>query len=411
MNRGIKKRENYKKKYKKRYEKKSPKKINLKYLPKIVFFLFCILVISFTVYALVNISSAKTIDYTQINSSEGYILGRQSNEQEKTLILIENGYENERKIADVYLYIKNNKKKSGLIIYIPGGLYFNGLEEEFGNKIPVSSLRYAGDYLQQGRGVEYALWQLAQLLGTKFNEYIWITSEGVDILNGIYGNMYDIDGSLKNIYTSGDTEYSDELLVLNSLSSRINLLDSILKSSSIGKLDGKIYSNKSLTNVLNELKDINGAIRSNDIFIIDLSNSKYCDEEDSISGGKIKVLNTQKYDEIFREHYSNTADSSVEKERARIEVYNGSEIDGIAYQLGRKIVNSGGDVVRYGNSPSTIEKTTIYVPNMNSYKNSFNLISEILSGRFEVIEGRPSFMTTGDIVIILGKDIKFLYSF
>ena len=39
------------------------------------------------------------------------------------------------------------------------------------------------------------------------------------------------------------------------------------------------------------------------------------------------------------------------KERARIEVYNGSEIDGIAYQLGRKIVNSGGDVVRYGNAP------------------------------------------------------------
>ena len=411
MKRSIKKRENYKKSYRKRYEKKSPKKINLNYLPKIVFFLFCTFVVSFTVYALVNIFSAKTTDYTQINSSEGYILGRQGSEQEKTLILIENGYGNERKIADAYLYIKNSKKKSGLIIYIPGSLYFNGLEEEFGNKIPVSSLRYAGDYLQKGRGVEYALWQLTQLLGTKFNEYIWITSEGVDILNDIYGDMYDVNNSLKNIYRNGDTQYSDRLLVLNSLSSRINLFDSILKSNSISKLDGKIYSNKSLTNVLNELKGINGEIKSNNIFVIDLGNPEYCDEEDSISGGKIKVLNIQKYDEIFREHYSNTADSSIEKERARIEVYNGSEIDGIAYQLGRKIVNSGGDVVRYGNSPSTIEKTTIYVPNMDDYINSFNLISEILSGRFEVIKGRPSFMTTGDIVIILGKDIKFLYSF
>ena len=48
---------------------------------------------------------------------------------------------------------------------------------------------------------------------------------------------------------------------------------------------------------------------------------------------------------------------------------------------------------------------------MKDYKNSLNLVSEMLSGRFEVIEGRPSFMTTGDIVIILGKDIKFMYSF
>lgn len=410
MKRSVNKRKDYKKNYQKRYEKKSPKKINVKHLRKVVFFLACTLMISFLVYTVVNISSTKTIDYTRINSSENYILGEENNELNKTLILLEEGYGNERKIANAYLYVKNNKKENGIIVYIPGNLYFNGLEEEFGNKIPVSSLRYAGDYLQKGRGVEYALWQLTQLLGTKFNEYIWITSEGADVLNNVYGNIYDVDESLKNIY-SDNIQPSDGLLVLNSLSSKINWFSSVFKSGTLNQLDEKIYSNTSLTSVLHELKNINGAIAKNDTFVIDLSNSEYCEEQDSISGGKIKVLNTEKYDETFREYYSNSADSAVEKERARIEVYNGSEIDGIAYQLGRKIVNSGGDVVRYGNAPSAVEKTVIYVPNMKDYKNSLNLVSEILSGRFEVIEGRPSFMTTGDIVIILGRDIKFMYSF
>jgi hypothetical protein len=51
-------------------------------------------------------------------------------------------------------------------------------------------------------------------------------------------------------------------------------------------------------------------------------------------------------------------------------------------------------------------RTQIYVSNQREFENSV----EILSQRFflegmRLIEERPSFMTTGDIVILLGQDI------
>ncbi len=43
------------------------------------------------------------------------------------------------KIVSVYAYLENKSKKNELLIYLPGDVYYAGLEEKFGNEIPVSS--------------------------------------------------------------------------------------------------------------------------------------------------------------------------------------------------------------------------------------------------------------------------------
>ena len=53
----------------------------------------------------------------------------------------------------------------------------------------------------------------------------------------------------------------------------------------------------------------------------------------------------------------------------------------------------------------------MYISKPDDFKKSFKIVSEIFSDNFELVEGRPDFMTTGDIVIILGEDIKRMYSF
>jgi len=63
------------------------------------------------------------------------------------------------------------------------------------------------------------------------------------------------------------------------------------------------------------------------------------------------------------------------------------------------------------NAPNNVDNTIFYVPNKEEYNDSLSTIMEIFPGQYEIIEGRPSFMTTGDIVIILGKDISRMYSF
>jgi hypothetical protein len=67
--------------------------------------------------------------------------------------------------------------------------------------------------------------------------------------------------------------------------------------------------------------------------------------------------------------------------------------------------------VRYENAPSTSDRTVVYVSNKENYRNSLAIVTEILSGSFDLVEGRPAFMTTGDIVVVLGKDITQMYSF
>ncbi len=68
-------------------------------------------------------------------------------------------------------------------------------------------------------------------------------------------------------------------------------------------------------------------------------------------------------------------------------------------------------MVRFDNAPSKESSTKFYVPNQAEFKNSLAIIRELLPGQYELINGRPSFMTTGDIVIILGEDISSMYSF
>ena len=48
---------------------------------------------------------------------------------------------------------------------------------------------------------------------------------------------------------------------------------------------------------------------------------------------------------------------------------------------------------------------------MQDFDYSFKVVEDLFPGKYELIEGRPSFMTTGDIVIILGKDISTMFSF
>ena len=104
-------------------------------------------------------------------------------------------------------------------------------------------------------------------------------------------------------------------------------------------------------------------------------------------------------------------DRELEKERVRVEIYNGSGMSGYASQYARRIRNSGCEVVRYDNAPNLQDKTEFYVPKPKEFEYSLKVIFELFPGTYETIEGRPSFMTTGDVVIILGKDIPTVYSF
>lgn len=395
----------------KRVTARKKTKVHINVKPFILPTLF-LLSLGFVIYTFITINSVKVQDPTGTNGSHLYLLASQKSDSQKTLIVIERGVGKEKKISDVYMYLNNNTKNKNLLVYIPGWLYFAGLEEDFGNSVPISSLRYAGDFLQEGRGVEYAVWQLSQMLGIKFDDYIWFSSEGINSYQSIYGDLSGVKDSTKTLYkASGEDLLSEDFFKFHNMSLEYSALDTAFNIYKFGDFNNQISSNMKFPAILREILGYANKVRKAETFGIDLSYYKYSKEQLSEGGGQIRFVNTQEFDSVYRSIVSNLMDRELEKERSRIEVYNGSTVPGAAMQFGRKIENAGCDVVRYENAPKSIEKTQVYVSNVKDFKNSLGIVSEILASNYELIEGRPSFMTTGDIIIILGEDIKQMYSF
>lgn len=374
----------------------------------IIIGIICCLFVGYLIYFVISFFSVKTVNKAAENASDRYLLTDDSKESTKTLIVIENGTGSERKITDAYVLITNFSKNKTLLIYLPGWLYYTGLEENFGTAIPVSSFRYAGDKLKEGRGIEYAVWQIGQVLGVKFNNYIYLSSEALDAFDELFGTKDYSQDRYRDMYSD---VFSDPFFQLHKLSTRVSLFKSIFNPQKLKFLNGNIYSNMSFSSIFNFLVGINSDIKNTDASGIDLSSYIYSEEEFVETGGQRRYIDLNKFDNEYRSIISSLLDKELEKERVRVEVYNGSGVSGAAMQLGRKIENSGCDVIRYENAPEVEEKTLLYISQKENFPKSLSTVSSILSEYFVLIEGRPSFMTTGDIVIILGEDIKLVYSF
>ncbi len=373
---------------KKQYKSEKPKR-RIPFL-KILLAVGLAAFLLYTIYFLITVFSVKTVDVTIPNDSASYLLASKMGDLEKTLIIFEEGEGDSKKVTDVYVYLVNPAKKQELLLYIPGDIYFAGLEDRFGNEIAVSTFRYAGDFLQKGRGVEYAVWQFNQLFGFKSNNYIFISAEANAVLDSSEGS---------NI---------ERIVEFNEASSYAK---SFFDTRSLSLLNEKIYSNLSFQNVRLKIHQAGVGNSKYKRTVINYSDEKFLRDGKLITGEGIKVLNTLESDKEYTKELQFVLDRALELERVRVEVYNGSGITGAAGSMGRKIANTGCDVVRYGNAPEDIERTRVYVSDVERFKNSYMVVDDSLEIDFELINGRPEFMTTGDIVVVLGKDIEKMYSF
>lgn len=374
-------------------KKKEKKRVPLgKYLLWILLFAFVV----YFAYFLLSVFTLKTVDVSASNDSSLNLFSKVSSDLEKTLIIVEEKDGDRSKIVSVYAYLENKSKKNELLIYLPGDVYYAGLEEKFGNEIPVSSFRYAGDFLERGKGVEYAIWQINQLLGFKSERYIYFSSDATDIVKGFVGNKEGVF-----VGASGVEE----------IASALSFQKMFFSVRELNGLDEKIYSNVPFYTTRLTLESLKSGKKGYRREVIDFSDEKYLKEGKLLTGEEIKVLNTREYDKELNKLLTNVLDRNLENERVRVEVYNGSGLTGVAYSFGRKITNSGCDVVRYENAPNMYTKTTLFIPDMESFKNAYEIVSDVIPVEFNVVEGRPDFMTTGDIVVILGENIEKMYSF
>jgi hypothetical protein len=385
-------------------------KLNLN-LRKIAIFAVIVLLLGYVIYAYIGFRNIKSENPLREGNANYYLLSRRPNDFKKTLIVFENELEGQERIEKVYLYAYNKNKESSILIYLPNWLLYKGLESDFGNAVAVSGFKYAGDFKQPGKGVEYAIWQIEDLLGMNVDEYIWFDSKSFLLLQE---NLGEIESSTAySQYYQNGSEVSEDIFFLNGFVSRLNWLNLIFSANKFRDSHSVIYSSfSSLPNIVVEMKSINSSILNLKPYVIDLSLAKYQKQTEAEGDvGVVRYVNISEYDLVWRSNTSRMIDRKLERERVRVEVYNASGIAGKASSFARRIANSGCEVVRFDNAPSKESSTKFYVPNQEEFKYSLDIITELLPGQYELINGRPSFMTTGDIVIILGEDISSMYSF
>ncbi len=212
----------------KRKEQVKKKKIDINF-NKILLFLIVISLIGYGIYTYIGFSNIKSVDPIKLSNSEYYLLSNQKDALEKTLIIFEEEYNDKERIKLAYLYAENKEKSVSVLVFIPAWVEYMGVDKEFGSSLPISTFRYAGDFLQEGRGYEYAIWQFEQLLGTNIDEYIWISSSANKIFSEKLGEPS--GDSLYAQYYSNGFNANQEAFMLNSFISKLgwfNLLTHLI---------------------------------------------------------------------------------------------------------------------------------------------------------------------------------------
>ena len=352
-----------------------------------LFLLLCI--VGYIVYTYIGFSEIRSEDILKSSNSNYFLLSDKKDALEKTLIVFEEEYNEKEVIKYVYLYAVNKEKGKAVLIFLPGRLEYKGLEKDFGTPVFVSSFKHAGEFLQQGRGYEYAIWQIEQLLGSNIDQYIWFSPEAFNIFQEKLGESSG-DSVYAQYYTNG-FDVNDEAFFLNSFVSRLDWVNLLMSSSKFRDSQAVIYSSlPTLGNVMYDLKGIQRDIFSLRPYLIDFSSVEYLIQEESADGGVQTYIDTKEYDTVWRGFVDSMVDRELEKERGRVEVYNGSGLSGYASQYARRVRNSGIEVVRYDNAPDEEEKTKFYIPNPEDFPITIQIIQEIFPGSYETIKGRPS---------------------
>ncbi|KKR06304.1 MAG: hypothetical protein UT34_C0001G0344 [candidate division WS6 bacterium GW2011_GWF2_39_15] len=319
-----------------------------------------------------------------------------------TLVIFKSPVDN--RLAGGWLIVNNENTGSTLVIYIPPGVYVEDPNQLFNAHIQVADLEYAAKLVNPNRTVEYVVWQIENMTGFTVENYIWLDEKSLSLYATMFGDISEYSEYDFKEKFNPSRDVSAASMGINSFYSRFNLVTLAVKSEVWNKFISGVDSNLTSIALIKLLHRGYSQLDAGGIKMIDLSQKwAYVSRIDS-NGRNISVINYPEFDRKIEENFNIIRTRLVEKEQARVEVYNGSGVSGLAGRYARKVQNYGVKVVRYDNAPNNLPKTTIYISDKKKFLNSFNSVEDLVCGKCEIINGRPDFITTGDIIVILGED-------
>lgn len=301
----------------------------------------------------------------------------------RTLIIYEEPNTLEENNLFMLGVIHNFDTSEALIYYFPGDLHIN--DYFVSQHISIQNLTYAGESYMYREKYAYAIKQIEEQMAINFDNYVLFGAQ--------IGKNFVSDSS-----NWGSSK--EEVLSLFSKLSFVNLMPKYYK---VHLFEEHFHSNMNFLEMYSRFQNIQGIIASDNYEYIDLGEEQFVVEKTLGSGKKAKILNTYALDESVREHLDVSRTRELRGEHVKVEVYNGSDIPGYARTIARRIHNSGCRVIRFENTSVLYDETKIYVADKEKFSVGLGVVTSIVKGA-RIIEGRPDFLTTGDIVVVLGVD-------
>lgn len=375
-------------------------------LPK-VFLYFLIIALAFIgVYRLFVVlsdySGSKIVNRLSESAAERLLIERDG--LESILIAVKSSHEDS--IVGAWIVVSNEKLGSTMVYYIPPRVYLRDYSGAFEGYVPVANLAYAGEVLDPKRDIEYTLWQISNLSGIAIDSYIFVDSDALDLYSSIFGDVSEFSDGKYSVKYTGAKDVPTSAYLLHSFVDRLSLIKLVGNSDKWGDLSKNIYSNMNTYQVVSEVKRLSSLFNAGGVIMFDLSQDWASTTISVDSDREISLINYHAVDEYFERYTNIVRGREIEREQVKVEVYNASGIPEIAYRYARRLRNSGIGVARYENAPEISEKTKIYVTRPDDFAASLDLVKKVLVVEVEEINTRPAFITTGDIVILLGKDMQ-----
>jgi hypothetical protein len=240
----------------------------------------------------------------------------------------------------------------------------------------------------------YAVYQLEELFGIAVDGYIVFPPEIRDSLGSLSAKPGpdDVVGDVESIgYEKWAEEWGGYWVdYFRSLS----LVNVWIHRGSVGKIE----SNMDVLDVYSFSKKLS-SIPADDVNILAVPDEQVSEIVDD-RGEVVNSVGIPAIDAVLAEL---SPDERMAREQARIEILNGTSTAGFGARYERWIRHLGGDVIRVKNAPSTTEKSVIYVTDADEYGYTVGRIAGLWE-EVEIREGRPDFITTGDVIIVLGMD-------
>ncbi len=339
--------------------------------------LIIFLIFALGYWAFIAYTTVRDIKVVDVIGESEVVEFAQKDVVRKSLIIYEEPLALEQKNLFILAVIYNPDISESLTYYFPGDLYVWDYVSK--REIPVCTLTYAGESYMYDEKYAYVVAQIEEQMGIQFDSYVWFGSKIGENFVGDVG--------------------SDPLAVFSSLSF-INLMPRYYK---VHLFEEHFHSNMSFLEMYSFFQSMGALVSSGNNEFVDLSDEDMVTEGFLNTGEKIKLLSPSSVDSSLREHIDVLRTRALSREHAKVEVYNASGKQGYARLVARKIYNSGCRVIRYETEAEKYEKTKIYVTNRERFPEALSIVNSVVDNA-EIVEGRPGFLTTGDIIVVLGQE-------